>query len=57
MARTVSGESENVEKLLTTFAATNALLKSLIEKGDVDKEYLYDLLDGWANQRRVKIKK
>ena len=57
MARTVSGESENVEKLLTTFAATNALLKSLIEKGDVYKEYLYDLLDGWANQRRVKIKK
>lgn len=57
LAKTVSAESESIDKLLASFSATNALLKTLVEKGDVDKEYLYDLLDGWANQRRVKIKK
>ena len=55
--KAVRDESASVDKLVSTFATTNDLLRKVAEKGDVNEEYLYDILDRWANDRRVKLRK
>lgn len=52
-------EQENVDlqSLVKTYSETNAFLKSIVEKNDVNEEYLFDVLDRWASSRKVKTKK
>ena len=35
----------------------NELLKKIVEKQDVNEAYIFDILDKWAEDRKVKIKK
>lgn len=50
-------EKQSIEKLINTYTETNNLLKSIIETGAVNTEYVYSLLDDWAEKRNVKTKK
>ena len=53
----LSTQSADVSELLTTYKTTNTLLKNMVEKDTVNEEYIFDLLDKWAEKRKVKIKK
>lgn len=55
--KAVRDESAGVDKLVATFTTTNDLLRKVAEKGDVNEEYLYDILDKWANDRKIKVRK
>lgn len=54
--RSLAEEDLNVQKLLEEFTQTNALLRKITEKEDVNEAYIFDILDKWANVRGVKIK-
>ena len=53
----VSKQSKDIAALTTMFTETTALLKKVVEGSAVNEGYLFDLLDKWAAERKVKIKK
>ena len=57
LTKKIATQTESVEKLCETFKSTNTLLKNMVEKEDVNEEYIFAILDKWANERGVKIKK
>ena len=46
-----------MESLIEEYKATNAFLRKIVENNDVNESYLFDVLDKWAQDRKVKIKK
>jgi len=52
-----TGEDATMERLLKSYSASEELLKQIIEKNDVNEAYIFELLDKWAESRKVKIKK
>ena len=56
-SKQIEKEHESVDELVKTYSSTNALLKTMVEKEDVNEEYIFSTLDKWANERGVKIKK
>lgn len=57
MTKRIKEEHIDVEKLLETYSATNELLKRTVEKEDVNEAYIFEILDKWAEERKIKIKK
>ncbi len=57
LMKNISNQKGSIEELTSTYKETNKLLKQIIEKNDVNETLLYDLLDNWAENRKVKIKK
>ena len=57
MLNRISQEKTSIEELTATYKETNRLLRQMIEKDDVNEAYLYDVLDRWASDRKLKIKK
>ncbi len=55
--KSLADEGKTLQDLAKTYSETNTLLRSLVEKNDVNEEYLFDILDRWAESRRVKTKK
>lgn len=55
--KSLADEGKTLQELAKTYSETNTLLKNLVEKNDVNEEYLFDILDRWAESRRVKTKK
>lgn len=55
--RSLADEGKTLQELAKTYSETNTLLRNLVEKNDVNEEYLFDILDRWAESRRVKTKK
>ncbi len=53
----VSEQNKSIAELVASFRETNNLLRKTVEKGSVNEEYLYDVLDKWANDRKIKLKK
>lgn len=49
-------EKTSIEKLTETYQNSNKLLKKILEKNDVNEEYIFDIMDKWAEERRVKTK-
>lgn len=49
-------EKTSIEKLAETYQNSNELLKKILEKNDVNEEYIFDIMDKWAEERRVKTK-
>lgn len=49
-------EKSSIEELSKNYVETNALLKKILEKNDVNEEYVFDIMDKWAEERRVKTK-
>ena len=57
IAKRLEDEKESIEKLSEAYVSSNALLKKILEKNDVNEEYIFDILDKWAEERKVKMKK
>ena len=49
-------EKSSIEELSENYKETNALLKKILEKNDVNEEYIFDIIDKWAEDRKVKTK-
>lgn len=50
-------EKGSVDKLVESFDASNKLLKKIVENNDVNEQYIFEILDRWAEDRKLKIKK
>ena len=57
IVRKQSGDNANIEKLLVTYSNSEALLKKIVEKEDVNEAYIFEILDRWAEERKIKTKK
>jgi predicted DNA-binding ArsR family transcriptional regulator len=57
IAKHLEDEKSSIEKLTETYLESNKLLKKIVEKEDVNEEYIFDILDKWAESRKVKTKK
>ena len=57
IAKCLQEEKQSIEELTNEYKASNALLKKLVETNDVNEEYIFEVLDKWAQDRKVKIKK
>ena len=57
LSKETQAAGANIKALVAEQETTNAFLKKIAEKGDVDETYLFDVLDRWAASRKVKIKK
>lgn len=55
--KSILDEGKTISELAKTYAETNTFLKTLVEKNDVNEEYLFDVLDRWAESRKVKTKR
>lgn len=53
----LKSDGNNLESLVNAYIQTNQFLKKITEQNDVNESYLFDVLDRWAETRRVKIKK
>lgn len=49
-------EKSSIEKLAENYQNSNELLRKILEKNDVNEEYIFDIMDKWAEERRVKTK-
>ena len=54
---TVLSEKESIDKLIESYTSSNQLLKKIVENNDVNEEYIFEILDRWAEDRKLKIKK
>lgn len=50
-------QGKSVGELVSTYTASNELLKKIVEKQDINEQYIFDMIDRWAEDRRVKTKK
>ena len=57
IAKRLEEEKKSVDELVETYKSSNELLKKIVEKQDVNEAYIFDMLDKWAEDRKVKIKK
>lgn len=55
--QTLVEEKSNIEELIERYNQSNLLLKNIVEKQDVNEQYIFDILDKWAKDRGVKTKK
>lgn len=54
---TLMEEKESIEKLVQEYQKNNQLLKKIVENDDVNEDYIFEILDKWAQDRKVKTKK
>lgn len=50
-------EKESIEKLVESYKSSNQLLKKVVENEAINEEYIFEILDRWAEDRKVKTKK
>lgn len=50
-------EKQDINKLIETYSQSNELLRKVVENNTVNQEYIYEILDKWAEERNVKTKK
>lgn len=55
--RYLEDEKKSINEIAETYKTSNELLKKLIENNGVNEEYIFDIIDKWAESRRVKTKK
>lgn len=53
----INEERGSIDKLVESYNNSSKLLKKVVESNDVNEEYIYEILDKWAESRRVKTKK
>ena len=57
LSKLVAQQSNDIATLTSMFSETTALLKKVVEGSTVNEQYLFDVLDNWAADRKVKTKK
>jgi chromosome segregation ATPase len=53
----IVNEKTSIDKLVESYNQSNELLKQVVQKNDVNEEYIFEILDKWAESRRVKTNK
>ena len=53
----IISEKNSIDKLVESYNTSNQLLKKVVENKDVNEQYIFEILDKWAEDRRVKTKK
>ena len=53
----IVSEKGSIDKLVDSYTTSNKLLKKIVEDNDVNEEYIFEILDKWALDRKVKTKK
>ena len=56
LSKLVAQQSNDIATLTSMFSETTALLKRVVEGSTVNEQYLFDVLDKWAADRKVKTK-
>lgn len=54
---TILEEKGSIDKLVESYNSSNNLLKKIVENNDVNEQYIFEILDKWAEDRKLKIKK
>lgn len=57
LSREVGEQNKTVNELVGAFRETTSLLRKTVESESVNEEYLFDILDKWASDRKVKVRK
>ena len=57
LGKLVAQQGKDIATLISMFTQSTALLKKVVEGSTVNEQYLFDVLDKWAADRKVKIKK
>lgn len=57
LQRRIKEEHSDIETLLSAYSSVGEVLKRTVEKEDVNEAYIFEILDKWAEARRVKTKK
>lgn len=50
-------EKNSIENLIASYNESNKLLKKVVENNDVNEQYIFEILDKWAESRKIKTKK
>lgn len=50
-------EKNSIDKLVESYNQSNQLLKKVVENNDINEAYIFEILDKWADSRKVKTKK
>lgn len=53
----IIAEKSSIDKLVQSYNTSNELLKKVVENKDVNEQYIFEILDKWAEDRKVKTKK
>jgi chromosome segregation ATPase len=53
LSRLIEGENGKIEAMLETCKSTGELLRRAVEKEDLNEDYIFDILDKWAERRKV----
>lgn len=57
LSKVVVAQSKDIATLTAMFSETTALIKKVVEGSTVNEQYLFDALDEWAADRKIKAKK
>ena len=57
LSAAVAAQGKDIATLVSEFSKTSELLKKTVEGSTVNEQYLFDVFDKWAADRKVKIKK
>lgn len=54
---TIVEEKGSIDKLVESYQTSNKLIQKILEGNDVNEQYIFEILDKWAEDRKIKIKK
>ncbi len=57
LLRELLAERDTLASLLESGRQNGELLRRIVDKGDVDEAYIFEILDRWAAARKVKMKR
>lgn len=57
IAKRLEEEKKSVDDLVGGYKSSNELLRKIVENQDVNEEYIFDIIDRWAESRKVKTKR
>ena len=57
IAKRLEEEKKSIDDLVGEYKASNELLRKIVENQDVNEEYIFDIIDRWAESRKVKTKR
>lgn len=57
LTKRLEEENKNLQALLESFEATGTFIKKAVDSNSVNESYIFEMLDKWAEERKVKRKK
>ena len=57
ISKRLEEEKKSVDDLVGEYKSSNELLRKIVENQDVNEEYIFDIIDRWAESRKVKTKR